>query len=193
MTKRQKRRLTIGLVFLFILLLAYFLFGVMRIQNQVLKILYPQKYADYVYQYAEKNELDPLLVFAIIKAESNFKPEVISTSNAMGLMQLVDSTAEDTAKKLAIPYEGKETLLDPEKNIMLGTKYFTDLLAKYDNVTIALTAYNAGSGNVDKWIANGTIKEDGSNAENIPFKETNHYVRKILRDYQIYQNLYLEK
>ena len=64
------------------------------------------------------------------------------------------------------------------------------LMQKYENINLALAAYNAGSGNVDNWIQDGTLKDDGSNIENIPYTETNNYVRKILRDYEIYQKLY---
>ena len=104
-------------------------------------------------------------------------------------MQIIDSTAEETAKKLKIEYN-KQDLYNPETNIMLGTKYFSTLFEKYNNITMALTAYNAGSGNVDRWIQQGIIQKDGSNAENIPYRETNNYVRKILRDYEIYKELY---
>ena len=132
-----------------------------------------------------------MLVFAIIKAESNFEPNIVSNSGAMGLMQLMDSTAEEIAKKIEYDYITKEVLFQPEVNIMFGTKYFSELLSYYNNnINLALAAYNAGIGNVDKWIQNGIIKQDGSNIENIPFKETNNYVRKILRDYKIYQMLY---
>lgn len=163
--------------------------GVFKVQNIFMKKVYVQTYREYVYPYAEENEVDPLLVFAIIKAESNFKPDAISKSNAKGLMQLMDATAEDVAKKANINFE-LEQLYEPEMNIRLGVIYFSNLMKKYKNVTLALTAYNAGSGNVDKWIENGTIQKDGSDAENIPFKETNNYVRKILRDYEIYKELY---
>ena len=81
-------------------------------------------------------------------------------------------------------------LKDPETNIKLGSAYFNSLYDKYNNVAVALTAYNAGTGNVDKWIGENTISDDGSDMENIPFRETNNYVRKILRDYEIYKNLY---
>ena len=82
-------------------------------------------------------------------------------------------------------------LKDPETNIELGTKYFVSLLEYYDmNYNLAIAAYNAGIGNVAKWINNGTIKEDGSDIENIPFRETNNYVRKILKNYKVYKELY---
>lgn len=161
-----------------------------KILDMIMYKIYPMKYEEYVYKYAEEYNVDPLLVLAIIKAESNFEPEVVSGSNAIGLMQLMNATAEDTARKLKIEYPSKEILYNPEMNIRLGTKYYSTLIEKYQNATIALTAYNAGSGNVDKWIDSGLLKLDGSNAEDIPFKETNMYVRKILRDYEIYKKLY---
>jgi len=106
-------------------------------------------------------------------------------------MQLMETTAEEVAENTLIEYKQDETIYDVETNIMLGTKYFSELLEHYNgNIYLSLTAYNAGMGNVAKWIEKGIIKEDGSDIENIPFKETNNYVRKILRDYEIYKELY---
>ena len=185
--KVGKRILGIGIIILIGTLLFFLLGG----KEVVLKKLYPTHYAKYVYLYAEEYEVDPLLVFAIIKAESNFDPNVVSSSEAIGLMQLMDATAEELAQKMDITFMRKSSLYDPELNIQLGTKYFSNLVKEYKgNILLALTAYNAGIGNVNKWILQGTIQEDGSDIENIPFKETNHYVRKIVRDYKIYQELY---
>ena len=80
-------------------------------------------------------------------------------------------------------------MLEPEININLGTKYISILIEKYQNIAIAVTSYNAGIWTVDNWSAQVVIKADGSDIENIPYKETNNYVRKILRDYKIYTNL----
>lgn len=106
----------------------------------------------------------------------------------------MESTAKDIVKKidyLNIPdSELKEKLQDPEININLGTKYLSILIDKYKNVELSITAYNAGIGTVDNWVEKGILKSDGSDIENIPYKETNNYVRKILRDYKIYRNLH---
>lgn len=183
----------IGITIIILFLIFAFLFGIIKIQDKVMKRIYPLKYTEYVEKYCSENELDPMLVYAIIKAESNFEPNITSNSGAMGLMQLMDSTAKEMAEKLGIQYSAKEILYQPEINIKLGTKYFSELLKKYDgNIYLALTAYNAGIGNVTKWIEDKIIKEDGTDIENIPYKETNNYVRKILRDYKIYQELYKE-
>ena len=81
----------------------------------------------------------------------------------------------------------EENIFNPGININLGTIYISNLLKKYECIEVALAAYNAGSGTVDKWIKNGVIKADGTDIENIPYKETNTYVRKIMRDYKIYK------
>lgn len=175
------------------MVLLVLLFGVFKVQDIILKKIYPTKYSEYVYKYSEEYGVDPILVFAIIKAESNFNPNVVSSSNAIGLMQLMNSTAEELANKDGINFMKGASLYNPELNIQLGTKYFSNLMKEYNNnYLLALTAYNAGIGNVKKWIEQGIIKEDGSNIENIPFKETNNYVRKIIRDYKIYKSIYVK-
>lgn len=181
----------ISIVILILLIIGTILGKVFNIPERILKRIYKTDYSEYVYKYAQEYEVDPIMVFSIIKAESNFNPNVVSSSNAIGLMQLMDTTAEEIAKKLEINFEKGMSLYNPELNIMLGTKYFSNLMKEYNNnYLLALTAYNAGIGNVKKWIEQGIIKEDGSDIENIPFKETNNYVRKIVRDYKIYTELY---
>ena len=183
----MKKKILILLIIIIILIAIYKIFN---IENIILKHLYPIKYEEYVTKYSNELNIDPMLTYAIIKTESNFKEDVISKSGAIGLMQLMDNTAKEQAEKLNVEYTN-ETLLNPEKNILLGLNYFSTLLDKFNqNYILAFTAYNAGLGNVQKWILNGTIKEDGTDIENIPFKETNMYVRKIINNYEMYKKLY---
>lgn len=177
------------LFIIIIIVLVFFAFNFDNIRNIVLEKLYPIKYREYVELYAKEYNVDDKLIYAIIKVESNFECKAVSGKGACGLMQIMYPTAEEVAKKLNLKVD-EEILMEPKVNINLGTKYVSTLLEKYEDTGIALAAYNAGSGNVDTWIENGTIKKDGSDIENIPYKETNNYVRKILRDYKIYQNLY---
>lgn len=168
-----------------IFILYFVLFHLLGLEDKMMKIAYPQEYAEYVTRYAEECEVDPLLIYAIIKAESDFNPEAKSHNGAKGLMQLMDKTAIELSKNKEVD------LYDPETNIRLGTYYFSQLLEKYNSqVGIALAAYNAGMGNVNNWIERGTIQVDGSDLENIPYKETNMYVRRILNDYEMYRKLY---
>jgi len=155
--------------------------------------MYPKTYEEIVSVYAEQYNVEENLIFAVIKAESNFNSTAVSNREAVGLMQIMEETAKDVIKKNAIEIDGnniKEELLKPENNINIGTKYLQTLLDRYQNKEVALAAYNAGIGNVDNWIEKGIIKGDGTDIENVPYKETNNYVRKILRDYKIYQELY---
>ncbi len=183
-----KKQITITAIVLILCIIIAFLNIPLRIQ----KIIYKKDYKEYVQKYAQEYNVDENLIYALIKAESNFNSNAKSSKDAIGLMQLMESTAQDVCKKTDLQIssdELSEKLLEPDININIGTKYLSILIQKYGNIEIAITAYNAGIGTVDNWIEKGIINSDGSNVENIPYKETNNYVRKILRDYKIYTNL----
>lgn len=187
--KNLKNKKLIFSILIIIIIVCSFLF----FKDSLLKIVYPKTFKEVVYVYTEKYNLDENLIFAVIKAESNFNKEAISNKGAIGLMQLMEKTAEDVARKnnIDIDYDNmRDELKNVYNNIEIGSCYLANLMQKYQNVELSLAAYNAGTGNVDKWIEDGIITKDGKNIENIPYKETNNYVRKILRDYKIYQNLY---
>lgn len=186
--KLKKRTIIVLIITILIIILIPLKGG-----ETILKIIYPIKYEEYVEQYAKEYNIDKYLIYATIKAESNFNNEAVSSKDAKGLMQLMKTTAKDISKKLEITLKDEEIeqkLLEPEFNIKLGTKYISTLIEKYNSIELALVAYNAGSGNVDNWIEQGVLKKDGSNIEEVPYKETNNYVRKILNDYKIYTKLY---
>lgn len=150
--------------------------------------LYPNKYSEYVEKYSDEYNVDSNLVYAIIKQESNFQASVNSPKGAVGLMQLMENTALEVAKKVKC---SNIDLCNPEVNIRLGVKHLSELLDKYkNNEKMAIIAYNAGMGNVDNWISKGIIDEDGNNLENVPYRETNMYLRKVLKNYEIYCKLY---
>lgn len=179
---------------LIVFLIIVVIFGAIKIfgiQEKIMKKMYPRTYSEFVNKYAVEYDVDPLLVYAVIKAESNFDKNVVSNCNAKGVMQLMDTTAEEVAGNI-MPDTSFESdiLFDAEINIKIGTKYLSELIEKYNNYYVAVAAYNAGIGTVDKWIEAGIIKADGSDIENIPYKETNNYVRKIIRDYGVYTKLY---
>lgn len=162
------------------------------IPTKIQKIVYKKQYSEYVTKYANEYNIDENLIYAVIKAESNFKNDAKSSKDAMGLMQLMKDTAKEVSQKINLQIDDdkiEQKLLDVEININLGTKYLSDLIDRYQNIELAVTAYNAGIGTVNNWIEKGIIKSDVSDIENIPYKETNNYVRKILRDYKIYSNL----
>ncbi|ASA21817.1 phage tail tape measure protein [Paenibacillus donghaensis] len=126
------------------------------------------QYSELINKYAGIHDLDPNLIAAIIKTESSFNTNSTSSAGAAGLMQLMPGTAKGL---------GVKNSYDPEQNIAGGTKHFARLVKKYNgDIELALYAYNAGEGNVDKWIKNGKIN-------NIPFKETKAYAPKVLKAY----------
>lgn len=184
---KNKRILIIVSVIIFVIVFLIFA------RIPILKIMYPRTYEEAVLVFSEEYNVDKNLILALIKAESNFDEDAISNRNAIGLMQLMEETAIDVANKNGIDLDDEniqEELCDVYKNIEIGTAYIASLLGKYENEEVALAAYNAGIGTVDNWIEKGIINKDGTDIENVPYKETNYYVRKILRDYEIYQELY---
>lgn len=184
---KNKKILVCGLI---ILILIVFL---IVFKNKIQRIFYPKSYEEFVSMYSDEYGVDENLVFAVIKAESNFQEDAVSHKDALGLMQIMKETAEDVARKYNIEIDfnnSEREILNVQNNIKIGTKYLAVLLEKYKNIEVAVAAYNAGIGTVDNWIEKEIIKSDGSDIENIPYKETNNYVRKILRNYKIYQDLY---
>lgn len=183
----KKQIIIVAIILIFCILIAF-----LNIPIRIQKIIYKKDYEEYVQKYSQQYNVDENLVYALIKAESNFNANAQSSKGAIGLMQLMETTAQDVCKRMDLNIsnnELKEKILEPEININIGTKYLSILIQQYGNVEIAITAYNAGIGTVDNWIEKNIIKADGSNVEKIPYKETNNYVRKILRDYKIYTNL----
>ena len=184
---KNKKILVCGLI---ILILIVFL---IVFKNKIQRIFYPKLHEEFVSMYSDEYGVDENLVFAVIKAESSFQEDAVSHKDALGLMQIMKETAEDVARKYNIEIDfnnSEREILNVQNNIKIGTKYLAVLLEKYKNIEVAVAAYNAGIGTVDNWIEKEIIKSDGSDIENIPYKETNNYVRKILRNYKIYQDLY---
>ena len=141
------------LIFIFIIVIVFVFLIVFN--NKLLKIIYPKTYAEVVSVYGEKYGVDENLIFAVIKAESNFNKNAVSNKGAIGLMQLMEETAKDVVNKnnMQFNYDNlKEELLNVDNNINVGTMYLKGLLDRYKNIELAVVAYNAGIGNVDEWI-----------------------------------------
>lgn len=158
--------------------------------KNITKLFYPVNYQPIVYDCCNEYSLDPSLVNAVIKAESNFNTYAESNKNAYGLMQITKSTAEWIAQKTNSP-ELCENLFVPENNIRMGCFYLDYLIKIYDgNIKNALCAYNAGPGVVDRWLKDSTYSQDGVNLTKIPYRETELYVTKVLNNRRIYDYLY---
>ncbi len=156
-----------------------------------LKLIYPLKYEEYIQKYSKTYELDEYLVMGMISAESGFDEGAKSHKDAKGLMQLKEETALWCVEKFDLDIK-PEDVNTPEANIHIGCKYVDYLLEMYDgNMITATAAYNAGPGNVDKWLADTRYSGGKTSLKTIPFPETEEYVKKVQKRAKIYKKLYL--
>lgn len=146
-----------------------------------LQVRFPRAYEEIVEQQAHSQDVDPNLLFAIARQESAFAPDARSSAGALGLMQLMPATARQTARKAGIRFS-KHDLLTPETNIALGSRYFKEMLSRFENnAAHAAAAYNAGPHRVDRWLADGRDQLPADVwIETIPFTETRGYVQNIM-------------
>jgi soluble lytic murein transglycosylase len=157
----------------------------------ILKVIFPLEYWDLLRQHATLRNLDPYLVAALVAQESTFQADVQSAANAWGLMQVVPPTGRRYAARLGITRFTTRRLTDPEVNVRIGTAYFSDLLRRYDGSPAhALAAYNAGENRVDRWRAERPNLEQDEFIDDIPFPETQNYVKRILGTAEDYRLLY---
>lgn len=163
------------------------------LSSPVQRIFYPVPYPEYVFQYADLYKIDPYLVAAVIRGESRFSHTAESGSGARGLMQIMPDTAEWAAEQLSLDFH-PEMLFDPEYNIRIGCWYLRRLQNNFaGNLTIVLASYNAGQGNVSRWLEDGVWDGKLKSLDQVPFSETRFYVRKVLKYYERYRSLYETK
>ena len=144
------------------------------------------QYGTSIYKYSAENNLDPYLVMAVIKVESNFIPTAQS-DYAYGLMQLTEETAHWNAANMGLrSYDWK----DPDTNIRIGCHYLKYLIDKYGSRDTALAAYNGGMGNIDTWLGDKRYSPDGKTLKDIPFSETRKYVEKVNTARENYKKAY---
>jgi len=152
------------------------------------RTVYPLEHAALIRETAQRNGLDPALVAAVVYAESGFREAAVSERGAVGLMQVLPSTAEEIAESTGGgPFEAAD-LSDPRVNIRYGSHYLRSLLDRYDGDRVqAVAAYHAGARNVDRWAVRvgGPVTVDA-----IPFADTRDYVREVVALHQLYRRVY---
>jgi soluble lytic murein transglycosylase len=167
------------------------------------RILFPRAYSDLVQKFSKKLGLDEDFIYAIIRQESVFNPRAISPVGARGLMQLMPATARLEAKRLGKGYvsrsirremirntRSRRRLLDAETNITLGVHHVRSLMRKYQGPVFVLTAYNASPRATERWKTNILGNDLLTFIERIPYRETNAYVKLVLRNYFYYKRWY---
>ncbi len=152
--------------------------------------LFPKPYWTELKRYSNGNALDPYLVASLIRQESEFNPNALSNKNAVGLMQLLPKTGKKVAKEVKLRHFSPTQLFTPEVNLQLGTRYFRGLVDKFGAFEYALAAYNAGDDRVTDWLGQGKYRDVQEFVESIPFTETREYVQAIVRNANVYRQLY---
>lgn len=159
------------------------------VPRDVLTVIFPLAYWDLIRKHADANGLDPYFVAALVAQESTFVADVRSPANAVGLMQLMPATARMYAKKLKMVYS-QRMLTDPESNIRLGTAYLADKMREFGEAHLALASYNAGERPTHRWQDARQGLETDEFIDDIPYPETQGYVKKILGTADDYRRLY---
>jgi soluble lytic murein transglycosylase len=156
----------------------------------VLRIIFPLDYWTLIRKYSDLHRLDPYLIAALMAQESTFTPEIRSSANAYGLMQIIPATGRQLARTLGIRRFATSMLTQPETNVRMGTKYFKDMLDRFGGAHFALAGYNAGPHRVVDWLKETPGLAQDEFIDNIPFPETQNYVKRILGTAEDYRRLY---
>ncbi len=157
---------------------------------QLGRIYYPFLYREEIERLGTQYGLEPELIAALIHVESKFNPAAESRRGARGLMQIMPATGGWVAEALGWQNFTSEDLFDPQLNLEIGCWYLAGLREEFSNITRALAAYNAGRGNVRRWIEEGIWDGTRENLEDIPFLETRLYVTKVEKTLERYKALY---
>jgi soluble lytic murein transglycosylase len=169
----------------------YFAVDIPDLPRPYWEALFPKAYWTDLRKYSELNGLDPYLVASLIRQESEFNALALSRANAVGLMQLLPKTGKSVAKQVKLRGYSAPQLYTPAVNLELGTRYFKDMVDKYNGqFEYALAAYNAGTDRVGDWLGQGHYRDPQEFVESIPFTETREYVQAILRNASVYRQLY---
>ena len=192
MAKRREHRGWIRLLVAGILV-GMALWGMNAAYQNFCRAAYPQRYEAFVEQYTQEYGVDKFLVYAVIKAESDFRTQVVSVDDACGLMQMLPETLE-WIQKLE-PGERKyvrEDLFLPEVSIRYGVFFLSWLMQEFSALESVVAAYHAGAGAVNGWLAETEYSSDGVGLDRIPYPDTAEYVKCVLECYAMYQSLYAE-
>ena len=180
-----------------LLLLAVFTFAGWRIWRSdavQIRFVYMWPYQNEIVTYARRNNIDPFLVAAVIKNESEFKPGAVSPVGAIGMMQIMPETGEWIAKQMGLDSYSSESLYNPGINIRMGCWYLSELKYEFkDNMLLMMMAYNAGRGNTHGWMNANGWDYNFNETKEIPYSESRNYVASVLHDRDEYYRLYKDK
>ncbi len=168
----------------------YFAVDLSSLPRPYWEVLFPKPYWYDLKRFSTSNALDPYLVASLIRQESEFNPNAVSHANAVGLMQLLPKVGRGVAKQEKLRHFNNTQLFTPAINLQLGTKYFRGMVDRFGAFEYALAAYNAGVDRVQDWQGMAKYRDVQEFVESIPFTETREYVQAILRNANVYRQLY---
>ena len=169
---------------------SYFAVDLSALPRPYWEALFPKAYWPDLKQFSSANALDPYMVASLIRQESEFNPAAVSNKNAIGLMQLLPKVGKGVAKQEKLKHFSTQQLFTPAVNLQLGTRYFRSMVDQFGGFEYALAAYNAGDDRVRDWQAAGKYRDIQEFVESIPFTETREYVQAIMRNANVYRQLY---
>ena len=161
------------------------------IWDSIEKNEYPLKYTEHVEQSSRQYGVPKKIIYAVIKTESGFDATAVSSSGAIGLMQIAPATFEEISRKLGDSYE-PGMMYDPATNIRYGTYYLSYLYKYFEDWDIVYAAYNAGMGTVSGWLEDSQYTDKKGKLVNSPYEETEQYVKKVNEATKKYTELYGE-
>ena len=169
----------------------YLAFRLDAMPRRYWELLFPMPWRDEIESYSRQNNLDPYLVAALIRQESEFNPGAVSRAHALGLMQIMPATSRKLSRSLGVPAPPVNRLYVPQTSLQLGTFYLRNVLDQYDGrIEPALAGYNAGEHRADRWLGWHSLDDPAQFVESIPFAETRDYVESVLRNAEIYRRIY---
>ena len=169
---------------------SYFAVDLSALPRSYWEALFPKAYWIDLKRFSSANALDPYMVASLIRQESEFNPNAVSNKNALGLMQLLPRVGKGVAKQEKLKHFATQQLFTPAINLQLGTRYFRSMVDQFGGFEYALAAYNAGDDRVKEWQAAGKYRDVQEFVESIPFTETREYVQAIMRNANVYRQLY---
>ena len=169
---------------------SYFAVDLSALPRSYWEALFPKPYWTDLRRFSSANGLDPYMVASLIRQESEFNPNAVSVKNALGLMQLLPRVGKGVAKQEKLKHFSPTQLFNPAINLQLGTKYFRSMVDQFGGFEYALAAYNAGDDRVRDWQGLGKYRDIQEFVESIPFTETREYVQAIMRNANVYKQLY---
>jgi soluble lytic murein transglycosylase len=168
----------------------YMTAGGETLPTEILQVIFPLDYWPMIQAYAKEQDLDPFLVAALMGQESTFDATIVSAVNAVGLMQVMPTTGRQYAKKIGITPFSPARLTEPDINAKIGTRYLADLIRMFGGVHYAIASYNAGENRVERWQKERPGLDQDEFIDDIPYAETQNYVKRILGTAEDYRRLY---